>query len=100
MTRSQNEHGKPPDSDRVTTGQTKTVKPSGAVQRAEQFSARAKEISSAEGEGLWAQVWERQNLIAALTRVEQNGGAPGIDGMTVEELRPYLMRWHTSPRTG
>jgi RNA-directed DNA polymerase len=27
-------------------------------------------------------------------RVERNGGAPGIDGMTVEELRPYLReRW-------
>jgi RNA-directed DNA polymerase len=26
----------------------------------------------------------------AIERVERNGGAPGIDGMTVEELRPYL----------
>ena len=33
---------------------------------------------------------ERGNLTAALRRVEANGGAPGIDGMTVEELRPYL----------
>ncbi len=32
----------------------------------------------------------RQNLFVALERVERNGGAPGIDGMTVEELRPYL----------
>ena len=32
----------------------------------------------------------RQNLYAALRRVERNGGAPGIDGMTVEELGPYL----------
>ncbi len=35
-------------------------------------------------------MWERSNLFTALTRVETNGGAPGIDGMTVEELRPYL----------
>jgi group II intron reverse transcriptase/maturase len=43
---------------------------------------------------LWERVWERQNLLAALERVERNGGAPGIDGMTVEELRPYLReRW-------
>lgn len=35
-------------------------------------------------------VLERENLLAALKRVEANGGAPGIDGMTVEELRPYL----------
>jgi group II intron reverse transcriptase/maturase len=39
---------------------------------------------------LWSRVWERQNLVAALERVERNGGAPGIDGMTVKELRPYL----------
>jgi group II intron reverse transcriptase/maturase len=66
------------------------VKLPGLVQRAEQFSAGDEEMSSAEGEELWAQVWERKNLIAALKRVEQNGGAPGIDGMTVQELRPHL----------
>jgi RNA-directed DNA polymerase len=56
-------------------------------QRAEQFPARDEGKASAE---LWEQVWERQNLFTALKRVEQNGGAPGIDGMTVEGLRPYL----------
>jgi group II intron reverse transcriptase/maturase len=66
------------------------VKPLGLDQRAEQFSARDEETSSAAGEELWAQVWERENLMAALKCVEQNGGAPGIDGMTVQELRPYL----------
>ena len=39
---------------------------------------------------MWEQVWERKNLFQALKRVERNGGAPGIDGMTVKELRPYL----------
>lgn len=33
---------------------------------------------------------QRENLFQALRRVEQNAGAPGIDGMTVEELRPFL----------
>jgi RNA-directed DNA polymerase len=35
-------------------------------------------------------VVERKNMVAALRRVERNKGAPGIDGMTVGELRPYL----------
>jgi RNA-directed DNA polymerase len=53
------------------------------------------ELSPALSEGkatveLWDKVWGRQNLFTALARVERNGGAPGIDGMTVDELRPYL----------
>jgi len=37
-------------------------------------------------------VFRRDNLLRALVRVERNGGAPGMDGMTVAELRPYLKR--------
>jgi group II intron reverse transcriptase/maturase len=58
-----------------------------ADQRVEQSPARDEGKASAE---LWDRIWERQNLLAALERVERNGGAPGIDGMTVEEVRPYL----------
>jgi group II intron reverse transcriptase/maturase len=63
------------------------VKPAGTDQRVEQSPARDEGKASAE---LWDRVWERENLLTALKRVEQNGGAPGMDGMTVEELRPYL----------
>jgi len=35
-------------------------------------------------------VLDRQNLAKALKRVQRNRGGPGIDGMTVEELDPYL----------
>src|SRR5262245_12776597 len=35
-------------------------------------------------------VCERRNLQAALKRVRQNAGSPGIDGMTVEELPNHL----------
>ena len=40
--------------------------------------------------GMWEQVFSRENLVRALERVEKNQGAPGIDGMTVEELREHL----------
>jgi len=37
-----------------------------------------------------------RNVKAALKRVRQNGGSPGIDGMTVDELPEYLMEnWST-----
>jgi RNA-directed DNA polymerase len=39
---------------------------------------------------LWERLLARENLAAALRRVEQNAGAPGIDGMRTEELRPWL----------
>ena len=39
---------------------------------------------------LMAQVLERENLIRALKQVQRNRGAPGIDGMTVDELPGYL----------
>jgi RNA-directed DNA polymerase len=39
---------------------------------------------------LWEQVLARGNLAEALRRVEQNAGAPGIDGMSTKELRPWL----------
>ena len=37
-----------------------------------------------------AQVLERKNLMRALKQVQRNKGAPGIDGMTVDELSSYL----------
>jgi RNA-directed DNA polymerase len=39
---------------------------------------------------LMEQVVERDNAKAALKRVKRNKGSPGVDGMTVDELVPYL----------
>lgn len=40
--------------------------------------------------GLWEEIFSRPNLFAALERVQKNGGAAGIEGMTVEELPEHL----------
>jgi len=58
-----------------------------AEQSAEPSPVRDEGKSNVE---LWEQVWEKGNLTTALKRVESNGGAPGIDGMTVKDLRGYL----------
>lgn len=39
---------------------------------------------------LMEEVLSRQNMLKALRRVEKNKGAPGIDNLTVENLKPYL----------
>ena len=57
---------------------------------ARQTSAAGKEEASSETTALMEQVVGRENLKRALRRVVTNKGAPGPDGMTVEELTPYL----------
>ena len=41
---------------------------------------------------LLEEVLRRENLLRAYQRVKRNGGAPGVDGMTVEQLGAYLVR--------
>jgi RNA-directed DNA polymerase len=48
--------------------------------------------SPASTERLMEEVCERENLKKALKRVRGNKGAPGIDGMTVEQLPKYLKK--------
>jgi group II intron reverse transcriptase/maturase len=48
-----------------------------------------KEMTQHEG-GLWEEIFSRPNLFRALERVQRNGGAPGVDGMTVEEMPEHL----------
>lgn len=50
----------------------------------EQEQAHCKEV------GLMTAVVERANMWEALRQVERNRGGAGIDGRTVEELRPWL----------
>jgi RNA-directed DNA polymerase len=56
------------------------------------ISAEAQPESPVETE-LMEEVCSRENLFKALHRVKANGGAPGVDGMTVQEL-PDFLRQH------
>jgi len=41
-------------------------------------------------DGLMEAALERRNMQVALRRVKKNRGRPGVDGMTVDEILPYL----------
>lgn len=41
---------------------------------------------------LLEKILDRKNLNSAYRRVKANKGAPGVDGMTVDELLPYLKK--------
>jgi len=58
--------------------------------RERQTFAAAEENAQPETTKLLEEVLRRENLISALRRVQSNKGAPGVDGMTVEALTPYL----------
>lgn len=47
---------------------------------------------------LMEEVLRRENMLAALKRVVRNGGAPGIDGMTVEDLAHHCYEHWTRIR--
>lgn len=54
--------------------------------------ARTRGTTREEDRTPWMeQVVERANMLSALRRVEANKGAPGIDGMTTKDLRPFLV---------
>jgi RNA-directed DNA polymerase len=73
-------------------GETLVIERSGEAGRA----AHGKERSGSEHPLLMEQVVARENAVEALKRVRRNKGSPGIDGMTVEELTPYLHEhWQT-----
>jgi RNA-directed DNA polymerase len=73
-------------------GEAPKVQRSGEAGRA----AQGKERSGSEHSRLMERVVASENAIEALKRVRRNKGSPGIDGMTVEELEPYLYEhWQT-----
>ena len=72
------------------------VKPQGYVGAPSSSSAQL-DLSSREGQNdLLERMLEGNNLRLAFKRVKQNGGAPGVDSVTVDELQEHLWKqWET-----
>jgi RNA-directed DNA polymerase len=74
-----------PEAYRKVAGGTREKK-----ERERQASTAVTGKTQPEALELMEEVLRRENLIRAWRRVRSNKGASGIDGMTVEELTPYL----------
>ena len=72
------------------------VKPQGYAGAPSSSSAQFAPSSRENHNDLLESMLERENLRLAYKRVVQNGGAPGVDGVTVAELQAYLKtHWGT-----
>ena len=69
---------------------TSRVKPRGSKGMVDSGKAEQPTESPMYPSNLMEVICDRENLKLALRRVERNKGAPGIDGMTVEELPKVL----------
>ena len=53
-------------------------------------SPAGKDSFASKEQGLMEEVVGRENMMTAWKRVKSNKGAPGVDGMTIAELHPWL----------
>lgn len=65
-------------------------KPRGQATGASETTAGLSLSRPEANERLMEMIISRENMMAALSRVVANKGAPGIDAMSVEQLKPYL----------
>jgi len=61
-----------------------------AATGAEARTATGGETKPEAAQGLLEAALERSNMMRAYQRVVENKGAPGVDGLTVSELKPWL----------
>lgn len=71
--------------------------PEGRGQKSQEYGIGVSGVTATEGKSwteagarLMDDVVSRDNMMAAYARVVSNKGAPGVDGMTVEQLEGYL----------
>jgi hypothetical protein len=65
-------------------------KQAAALPQYESVAGHGSQTASIQPEALLARALERPNLQRALKQVRQNKGAPGIDGMSVDDLPRHL----------
>ena len=66
------------------------MKPQGTAGGRSAGAARTSEGTPRDPDALLERVLSAGNLADALRRVEQNKGAPGVDGVRAEDLRKHL----------
>ena len=53
-------------------------------------SVSCRDMREKNGGDLLGSIVSRENMVRAYKQVRKNGGAPGVDGMTIEGLKTYL----------
>ena len=82
--------GKQRNNPRASEPQGRGKPPASGDWRAEPLAAKPTPESPAWTEQLMEEVCSRGNLQRAWKRVRSNKGAPGVDGMTIDDARDYL----------
>jgi len=84
------EEQRQPNISQESCRQRAAVKPQGYAGAPSSSPAQVAPSSRKAQDDLLEKMLERENLRTAYERVVQNGGAPGVDGVTVTELQAYL----------
>ncbi len=61
------------------------------VERSDVPARTGETVGSLVGDELWERVFSRENLGAALGRVEANRGVGGVDGLGADQLRAWCV---------
>lgn len=94
--RSSREQRQQPTSDKEGSRQRAAVKPQGYAGVPSSPTAQIETSSRAGHNDLLEQMVAKENMLLAYKRVKQNGGAPGGDNVTVDQLHDHIWQhWDT-----